>query len=101
MDNGMIGRYVIVRCKDAGVHAGELVAHEGREAVIKDSRRLWRWMPAGGLKFLSGVATAGLVAKDSKIGHVLERLHLTETCEIIQCSPTAEKSIRETPDDRR
>lgn len=33
MENGMIGSYVIVRCRDAGVHAGVLKAHDGREAL--------------------------------------------------------------------
>ena len=98
MNNGMIGKYVIVRCRDAGVHAGVLESHEGREAVILESRRLWYWKPANRKKFLSGVAVAGL-HKDSKIGATLPRLHLTETCEIIQCTDAAEKSIREIADD--
>ena len=56
MDNGMIGKYVIVRCRDAGVHCGVLEAHEGREALLIDSRRLWYWKPAKG-KFLSASLT--------------------------------------------
>ena len=91
-DNGMIGKYVIVRCKDAGVHAGVLVQHAGRECVLKDSRRLWYWKPAAG-KFLSAVANTGLSA-NSKVGQSVERLHLTENCEIIQCTGVAESSIR-------
>lgn len=98
MENGMIGKYVIVRCRDAGVHAGVLESHEGREAVLTQSRRLWYWKPANRKKFLSGVAAAGLDAA-SKVGTELDRLHLTETCEIIQCSPQAEHSIREIADD--
>lgn len=96
MNNQMIGKYVIVRCRDAGVHAGVLEAHEGREAVLTDSRRLWYWKPNNG-KFLSAVAMTG-IHEESKIGTTLPRLHLTETCEIIQCSPEAEKSLREAPD---
>lgn len=98
MDNGMIGKYVIVRCHDAGVHAGFLEAHEGREAVLLQSRRLWYWKVANGKKFLSGVAIVGL-DKISKIGITLPRIHLTETCEIIQCSEEARKSIEEIEDD--
>lgn len=37
-NNGMVGKYVIVRCRDAGVHAGVLVDHSGREAVLTESR---------------------------------------------------------------
>lgn len=98
MDNGMIGKYVIVRCRDAGVHAGVLDGNEGREAVLTESRRLWYWKPANKQKYLSGVAIAGL-HQASKIGAPLPRLHLTETCEIILCSPEAEASIREIKSD--
>lgn len=99
IDNGLIGKYVIVRCRDAGVHAGVLKAHEGREALLTESRRLWYWKPAARKKFLSGVAVDGL-HKDSKIGTtIIAPLHLTETCEIIGCTNTAEKSIREIADE--
>jgi hypothetical protein len=98
MQTDLIGKYVIVRCRDAGVHAGELVAHEGREATLKDSRRLWFWKPAKRKKFLSGVAVAGLDAS-SKVGATLPLLHLTETCELILCTPDAEASIRGIADD--
>ena len=93
MNNGMIGKYVIVRCRDAGVHAGVLEGNEGREAVLTASRRLWYWKPADGAAFLSGVATAGLDS-ESKVGRPVRRIHLTETCEIILTSPEAEASIR-------
>ena len=98
MNSGLIGKYVIVRCHYAGVHAGVLVAHKGREATLVESRRLWYWKPAKKKKFLSGVAVAGLHA-DSKIGATVGRLHLTETCELIGCSDEAARSIREAPDD--
>lgn len=94
IDNGMIGTFVIVRCRDAGVHAGVLESHNGRECILKASRRLWRWIPKQGA-WLSGVANYGL-SDESKIGSSI-RVHLTETCEIIQCSKEAERSIREFP----
>lgn len=93
-DNGMIGKYVLVRCKDAGVHAGELVSHHNRECVLTNARRLWYWKPADGAAFLSGVSSAGLDSS-SKVGRIQSRLHLTETCEIAQCSFQAEESIRQ------
>ena len=93
MNNGMIGKFVIVRCCDAGVHAGVLEMHEGRECVLSEARRLWYWKPADGAAFLSGVAVHGL-HPDSKLGEPI-RVHLTENCEIIECSDVAAKSIRE------
>ncbi len=91
--NGMIGKYVIVRCRDAGVHAGVLESYNGRECVLSESRRLWYWKPADNQKYLSGVAIAGL-SRESKIGAPIH-IHLTENCEIIECTQKAEKSIRE------
>jgi hypothetical protein len=91
-NNGMIGKYVIVRCRDAGVHAGVLEAHSGRECLLTESRRLWYWKPSNGATFLSGVATEGLHS-DSKVGAPI-RIHLTENCEIVECSAKAEASIR-------
>ena len=93
MENGMIGQYVIVRCRDAGVHAGVLESHNGRECVLTEARRLWYWKPANGAAFLSGVAEDGLDAK-SKVGKPVSLIHLTENCEIILCSSVAESSIR-------
>lgn len=92
INNGMIGKYVIVRCHDAGVHSGILESHQGRECVLTESRRLWYWKAAKGA-FLSSVAIDGL-NDESKIGKELPRIHLTENCEIIQCTKVAEDSIR-------
>lgn len=91
-DNGMNGKYVIVRCRDAGVHAGILESHNGRECVLLESRRLWYWKPAQNQKYLSGVATHGL-DDSSKIGAPLERIYLSENCEIILCTSQAKMSI--------
>jgi hypothetical protein len=96
MNNGLIGKYVIVRCREAGVHAGVLVSHEGRECLLSDARRLWYWKPACGAAFLSGVANEGLDAA-SRIGAAVASLHLTENCEIIECTARAAASIREVP----
>lgn len=95
-DNGMVGKYVIVRCRDAGVHAGVLVSHNGRECVLNEARRLWYWKPANGAAFLSGVAREGLHS-DSKVGTPVT-IHLTENCEIIQCSSDAQASITKAAD---
>ena len=92
LDNKMVGKYVIVRCRDAGVHSGILESYNGRECVLTESRRLWYWKAAKGA-FLSSVAIDGL-SNESKIGKELPRIHLTENCEIIECTKDAELSIR-------
>lgn len=100
LDNGMIGKYVLVRCHDAGVHAGVLESHNGRACVLTEARRLWRWAVKQG-DFLNGIALHGLTKERggfrTALGEAVERLHLTENCEIMLCSPEGEKSIREWP----
>lgn len=93
IDCKMVGKYVIVRCRDAGVHAGVLESYNGRECVLTESRRMWYWKPADGQKYLSGLAISG-ADEASKIGAALPRIFLTENCEIIECSAKAEISIR-------
>lgn len=91
--NPMIGKYVIVRCRDAGVHAGILESTDGRACTLTDARRLWYWKVNGSGDFLNAIALAG-VHKDSKLSAPVDRISLTENCEIIQCSDEAERVIR-------
>ena len=91
-DKEMIGDYVIVRCRDAGVHAGYLKSYEGREVVLTKSKRLWYWKAANKSHSLSGVAVNG-VEPTSKITAAVETIVLPEACEIIACSPVARNSI--------
>lgn len=82
----LIGRYVIARCYSAGVHAGTVVAVDGENVVLKDSRRLWSWRAKDGVA-LSGVAQHGLNDKASKLDVPNPEIYLTGVCELI---PTAE-----------
>ena len=91
-DDNMIGTYVIIRCRDAGVHAGILESYCGREVHLKESKRLWYFDCKKG-HTLSGVAIHGLT-DDSKITGVIDKIILTDACEIIPCCADAERSIR-------
>lgn len=93
IDTGMIGKYVIVRCRDAGVHAGFLESTDGRACVLTCARRLWYWKVRGSGDFLNAIALSG-VSEDSKLSAEVTRIALTENCEIIECSEEAEASIR-------
>lgn len=89
-------RYVIVRCHDAGVHAGVYVRHEGREVQLKDSRRIWKW---SGAASLSELATKGASnVSDCKFSAAVASIILLDACEIISTTPAAEKMIRECPE---
>jgi hypothetical protein len=85
-----VGTYCVIRCRDAGVHAGEYVSHHGREVVLKNSRRIWQFV---GAQTLSEVAFYG-AKPASKIAPVLPLIVLGDACEIIPCSAIGEAFIR-------
>lgn len=90
-----IGKFVIVRTRDAGVHAGVLKSRSDRECELSEARRLWRWRVKGNAGIsLSDVGVHGLDSKDTRISAPVDIL-LTENCEIIACSPEAQASITE------
>jgi|GEM_PF-1431356 len=96
-DASMIGKYVIVRCQDAGVHAGILDKYHGRTCILREGRRLWYHEPADkSLSWYEGVAISGL-SLNSKTSATVARCILTENCEIVLCSKEAEQSIRKAP----
>jgi hypothetical protein len=89
------GDYIIVRCRNAGVHSGYLKSREKGILTLENSRRLWRWWS----KFtLSGLATCGVLEskKDQvRFACVLPLIDLTESdvCEVIYCTTEARESI--------
>lgn len=92
-----IGKYVVVRCRDAGVHAGILKSYDGRACELAEARRLWRWRVKGNNGItLSDVATHGLDKKDTKLGNPVTVL-LTENCEIVACTQEAAENISQFP----
>lgn len=92
----MVGEYVIVRCRDAGVHAGILLDYEGRTVSLSQSRRLWRWHAVEGIS-LSDVAKTGLVHANSRINATVEYLTVMDACEIISVSDQSKQSIQSAP----
>ena len=94
------GNYVIVRCRNAGVHSGYLKSRENGVIQLENSRRLWRWWS----KFtLSGLATCGVLeSKKSKVKFacVVPKIDLTEldVCEVIYCTKEARESIESIPE---
>jgi hypothetical protein len=90
-----LSRYVIVRCRDAGVHAGVLEGYRGREVTLSDSRRLWHW---SGAASLSEIAVHGADPSASQFAVAVEEIVLLEACEIIACSQRGEEMIRTCPE---
>jgi hypothetical protein len=88
-------RYVIVRTYSAGVFAGDLVSRKGKEAVLKNARRLWRW---AGAASLSQLAMEGTKAPaECKFPCEVTRVELTDVIEVLDVTPAARKSISGVP----
>ena len=85
--------YVVVRTYSAGVHAGELKSRKGKEVVLVNSRRLWKWC---GAFTLSEVAVEG-IKEGSKPSVCVPSIVLTEAIELISTTAAAEKILREFP----
>lgn len=87
----MIGKYCIVRTYSAGVHAGTLKAHNGKEVILTDSRRIWYWDGAASLSQLANDGTSK--PGNCKFPAPTPEILLTEAIEIIPCSEKARTSI--------
>lgn len=89
----MIGKKVIVRTTNAGVHYGILASFEGQTSILSQARRIWYWQ---GAFTLSKVAMAGVSNKSKLSVHVPEIL-LTETIEIIPVTAEAAECLDSIP----
>ena len=89
--------YVIVRCKMAGVHAGELEVYDRATGAItlRNARRIWRWRGAASLSELAVYGAAN--PPECRFACVVERHELMagDTCEIAYTQPVGEAMIRD------
>lgn len=91
--NPAIGKYCIVRCRNAGVHAGIVEDSNAEFAVLKNSRRMWQWKS----EFtLSEASKTGIIEDGSKIAAEIDMLIIPacDIAEFMPCTDEAEKSIR-------
>lgn len=87
--------YCMVRTYSAGVFAGYIESRNGKEAVLRNARRMWRW---AGAATLSQLATDGTSEPDEcKFPAAVDRVILTEVIEIIPITSRAKESIEEVP----
>jgi hypothetical protein len=89
--------YVIVRCTQAGVHAGEFERMKGTEVVLTNARRLWRWWSAFTLSELAMEGPRADKISENRYSVPVGRITLTEACEVIECSEKGEAGIRSVP----
>jgi len=88
-------KYCIVRADRTGVHAGYVESRNGREVVVRKSRRLWYW---DGAASLSQLAMEGVKKPENcKFPCEVDRVEILDVIEIIDCTETARKNIQGVP----
>lgn len=92
-EDDLKGKYCIIRTYSAGVHAGYLESRNGKEVVLRDARRLWRW---AGAFTLSEISIDGVSKpEECKFSAAVDKILLTEAIEIIPCTKKAENCIKD------
>ena len=89
--NPAVGKYCIVRCQKAGVHAGIVKQANSDFVELSDSRRLWQWKSGF---TLSEAAKEG-IQTDSKIATTIDTLiiPMSDVGELIPTTDKARKTI--------
>ena len=87
-----IGQEVIIRTYSAGVWFGRLKEKSGKEVILTEARRMWRWWAKESIS-LSGVALYGINQEKSRITGAVDSVWL-EAIEIIPVSGKAAASVR-------
>ncbi len=88
-------KIVIVRTYSAGVFIGTLKKKKGREVVLKNARRLWRWEGAASLSQLAMHGTSR--PSECKFPCSVNRITLLDAIEVIDTTDKAQQSIDEVP----
>ena len=92
LDSFVIGQEVIIRTYSAGVWFGRLKEKSGKEVILTEARRMWRWWCKESIS-LSGVALHGINQEKSRIAGAVDSVWL-QAIEIIPISGAPADSIR-------
>jgi hypothetical protein len=88
-------KYVIVRTYSAGVFAGYLQERNGKEVILRNARRLWRWEGAASLSQLAMQGTKSPL--ECKFPCEVDHVTLLEAIEILETTKEAKSSIESVP----
>lgn len=83
MTSPFLGQHVVVRTYSAGVHIGELLDKDGTNVVLKDSRKIWKWVGALTLSevAIDGVGPGSLISKSVPLRELTQAVELIATTE--------------------
>ena len=86
----MIGKFVLVRNRAAGVHMGTLAESAGTAVILHNARRLHRW---SGPHTLHEISLGGVPDEHTRISDPVEEILLTEALEVIVCTAAAQANL--------
>jgi hypothetical protein len=89
------GEYKIVRTYSAGVFLGIVEKRNGKEATIRNARRLWQWSGAASLSQLATDGTSN--PSGCKFPCPVDKIELTEVIEVLSVTEKAKASIDKVP----
>ena len=85
----------MVRTYSAGVFYGGLKSREGKEAVLVNARRVWKWEGAATLSQLAQSGTSR--PSDCKFPEPVSEVTLTEAIELIPVTEAALQTLNSVP----
>jgi hypothetical protein len=86
----MLGEFVLVRTRDAGVHCGTLQTLIDTVCTLAEARRVWRWRGANTLHELS---LRGAAEEWTRISEPVPVIYLSQVIEVLPCSEEARKNL--------
>lgn len=93
--SGYLGKRVIVRTYSSGVFYAILKDFKGENAILDDSRRIWKWV---GASELTDLAVNGIKNKsESKISIPLDRRLVLKVVEVLPCTKKCIENIDSIP----
>jgi hypothetical protein len=85
------GEYVIVRCDRSGVFFARIESRIGREAVLRDARKIWFWAGAATLAQLAIDGTSR--PEECKFPAPVDKITVLDVIEILETTQKARDSI--------
>ena len=86
----VIGRLVVARTRNAGVHIGVVQSIDGETALLTDAYRLWRWK---GANSLHEVATRGVDMDYTRVSEMTESIVINGWIELLPVTSKARASL--------
>jgi hypothetical protein len=91
--SAMVGKYAIIRSRNEGINAGEIVEADHTGVILKNARRLWHHAPKVTTEsWYEGVANHGL-SEDSRVSGTVQIKAIIEDYSATLCTDFARYSI--------